>query len=1342
MAKRTKKQFKSNLKLEALEQRQLLAGVTGSGTEVGSNIVAANKNVYDQVLLTGTSVNVTNDPGQITRVSFLDLQGDIVQAEFSGAGTLTVSMDTASAVAGVQPKNYNQTVTGGYEQGLASFTIQGSDATTNLSVFSVGKGNAVNAALFDTTHTGGNNTADVQRVTIVANPGAPNGSTFGSIFAGNAIFTDNNGTTAGSGGVVGITAANVQVQNTVSIGDIKAAGAAATPTLVFGTNSQFGAVTVAGGSLNEANGKSINNSGSYAFGVNFAAGATSAVVAGSAPDLPAQVAAAGLSFTGSNPIAALTKSYTLTTGVDTIVGTNGTNAISGQVGALATSPTLTALDSITGGSGANSLTINDVSGSTALPTGVTIKNIQTLNWAAAGAATLDTSATSAASITGLTSVNVLASTGADVVKAGAGQAVSVFDTAGLVTLDGGSTQTVTTAGGLKLGATTGAAGAIVATDTAQGTTASQIDGGTTVTLTNSATATGTTSTGAITIGGVTKPTGAVVITDALTGDATYAGAVTGGTITVNGGTTVSVTETATSPASVAALATNQIMAEAPVKVNGSAATTTVTVVEAPALSQAGTVIAIPAATEVDAVTFNAMTAGQKLTVAGLTYVAPAGGATANQVAAAFANLNSVALSKFTSGPATNNVVTFTATGSGASKTAGANAITITPSAISLVDTLTFSPMTAVGQTVTILGNTFTSTTGAETAAFVAGAFQTGGTVSFGGQTWTASSAAGATVTYTATNAADTQIVPTGTATLPTVSQTGLAAAVAPSVTETVVGLSSTGASGRGGVTNSAVTIVDGAAAGVTNTISTVSLTNYGNSTITSNALTSLTLTNTAITTTGGGTTGTVGITNTVATSLDLTLNAGQPGTLGAITAPTYTTIKAHLTGSDTSATITDAALTALTVDGTKKLTLTAGGLSALQTVAVSGSASFTSSTLPATVTDINGSTGSGALTVTLPTAATTFEGGSGSNNVTITNNPTVAISGGTSGKNTLTVNTTLLPIPSSNNLITGFQTLATGGNSLSLDATGFAIVSNGNTGAAFTNVANGTPLTSSGGDVTYTLKSPTGSDTLAITASGTSKVTVGAVSGVTIPTVTIAGSTSGNSAVTLVDAGVTAITVTNGGSTRAVTLTTTGDTSLTSVDASAMGNATFTYVTAGTTAETVKAGAGTAVLTSATGTQSDVLKGGAGNDTITANAGLDTLSGGAGNDTFVFPAVGANLNTYSTITDAHVGDVLQLKGAGGTEVFSPTKVTLQNTAVFQDYANTVAAAGGSAAGNGYVSWFQFNGDTYVVQSLHNNTGSQLGFIDGIDQVVKLQGLVDLSNSTLLMNGTTPEIVIR
>ncbi|MFN5559127.1 MAG: hypothetical protein ACK5CF_00025, partial [Opitutaceae bacterium] len=200
----SKKKMRSSLRVETLEQRQLLAGITGGGTEVGSNIVHSNGNVYDQVLMTGSSVSVTADAGQVTRVSFLDLSGDIVQVEFSGAGSLNISLDSDTFKGPAEATTYNQPGVK-YVTGLASFTITGSDASTNFSAFTVGTGTAHRGAdnpIFAGGKLGGNNLADVQRLTIVADPSNANGSTFGGIRAGNAVF-------GGSSGVVGVSAANV-----------------------------------------------------------------------------------------------------------------------------------------------------------------------------------------------------------------------------------------------------------------------------------------------------------------------------------------------------------------------------------------------------------------------------------------------------------------------------------------------------------------------------------------------------------------------------------------------------------------------------------------------------------------------------------------------------------------------------------------------------------------------------------------------------------------------------------------------------------------------------------------------------------------------------------------------------------------------------------------------------------------------------------------------------------------------------------------------------------------------------------------------------------------------------
>lgn len=433
MAKYTKnKKSRSSLRVEALEQRQLLAGITGGGTEVLSNVVHPNGNVYDQVLMTGSTVTVTADAGQVTRVSFLDLQGDIVQAEFSGKGTLSISLD--GFVGPAAAANYNQPGVN-YVQGLASFTIQGSDASTNFSVFSVGSANAVNQNLFAGGKTGGNNTADVARLVIVADPAFVNGSGFGSILAGNAIFSASSGT-------VGIAAANVQVQNIVRVNDIIATGTA-TPTLIFGANSQFSEVQVTGGGLLSAGGKAINNTGSYGYAVSLLAGTNSAGALDAAENTLAQ-----LIWTGTNPLALLSKTFTLTTGVDSFTGSTGVDQF------IATNVTITGLDSLDGAGGIDSLTINDPAGAAAATSLLTVKNIESLilnsstglagdalnttGWTGLTSAVLTLAATTAQTITAsaTTDLSVVNSTGQNITLVGGGDSLILQNGAGAIVVGG------------------------------------------------------------------------------------------------------------------------------------------------------------------------------------------------------------------------------------------------------------------------------------------------------------------------------------------------------------------------------------------------------------------------------------------------------------------------------------------------------------------------------------------------------------------------------------------------------------------------------------------------------------------------------------------------------------------------------------------------------------------------------------------------------------------------------------------------------------------------------------------------------------------------------------------
>ena len=240
--------FKKMMQLEKLENRQLLATVTGGGEEVGSDI-SYQGNTYDQVLMQGAAVSVEADPGQIVRVSWIDGNGDITQGEFSGDGTFTVSLDDFGAPA--EPENYNQPGVE-YASGHASITIEGSNSSSNVSVFTVGPTTSGNFGPLDT-GADLDGVADIARITIVADPSQPGGSTFGGIRTANAMYSDDTG-------VVGIAADGVQVQSVVLIGDIDARNSGI-PTLLFGDNSQFGTVQVAGGDLAQTNGEAINDGG-------------------------------------------------------------------------------------------------------------------------------------------------------------------------------------------------------------------------------------------------------------------------------------------------------------------------------------------------------------------------------------------------------------------------------------------------------------------------------------------------------------------------------------------------------------------------------------------------------------------------------------------------------------------------------------------------------------------------------------------------------------------------------------------------------------------------------------------------------------------------------------------------------------------------------------------------------------------------------------------------------------------------------------------------------------------------------------------------------------------------
>ncbi|HVU24985.1 MAG TPA: PQQ-binding-like beta-propeller repeat protein [Opitutus sp.] len=234
------------------------AKVVGTGTELTpTDVHHPNGNVFDQVLMTGPAASVTSDyaENQITRTSFIDIDGDIIQVEFSGPGTLSLVLDGATGPA--RPENYNQAVD--YMRGHAGIVITGATERTNVSVFTVGR-----ATAFDPTGhynlllpSGPNNDPDMNGSPLFLGHAetayggiadlafiaiqSSNGH-FGGVRAANAHFS-------ASTGYTGLYAPYISFDGPVYIGDISAT-AGATPVLVLG---HAGTTQINGGSLYQPN---------------------------------------------------------------------------------------------------------------------------------------------------------------------------------------------------------------------------------------------------------------------------------------------------------------------------------------------------------------------------------------------------------------------------------------------------------------------------------------------------------------------------------------------------------------------------------------------------------------------------------------------------------------------------------------------------------------------------------------------------------------------------------------------------------------------------------------------------------------------------------------------------------------------------------------------------------------------------------------------------------------------------------------------------------------------------------------------------------------------------------
>lgn len=237
--------------------------VSGAASEFSPNIRHPNGNVYDQFLLSGSTTLINADPGQVVRVSFIDLTDDIVQVEFSGAGTLHLTLDSATGPA--RPTRYNQAID--YMRGHARIVLSGANETTNLSIFSVGRLTA-----FDPTGAW-NPTLPISTSNDPANSGNPlfTGFPISSYDAfadvASVSITSTNGKFGGlrsanasyfaTSGITGLHAPGIEFTGPVFLGDIRASDNA-TPVILIGSGPD---TRITGGDLEQANGRAVVVSG-------------------------------------------------------------------------------------------------------------------------------------------------------------------------------------------------------------------------------------------------------------------------------------------------------------------------------------------------------------------------------------------------------------------------------------------------------------------------------------------------------------------------------------------------------------------------------------------------------------------------------------------------------------------------------------------------------------------------------------------------------------------------------------------------------------------------------------------------------------------------------------------------------------------------------------------------------------------------------------------------------------------------------------------------------------------------------------------------------------------------
>jgi S-layer protein len=561
--------------------------------------------------------------------------------------------------------------------------------------------------------------------------------------------------------------------------------------------------------------------------------------------------------------------------------------------------------------------------------------------------------------------------------------------------------------------------------------------------------------------------------------------------------------------------------------------------------------------------------------------------------------------------------------------------------------------------------------------------------------------------------------------------------------------------GRVGIVNGAVTVRDDDYASSTalSSIATVTLNNYGDSSIASSALTTVNL---------SGTGGTLDITTnslTTAVNTTLALNVNglsykNAGTNNAITIDSDVTTL-NVTGSTASSTIAD---------------ITASGATTVN-VAGDGKVTFTASSGLGAVTAINVTNTKGGAFGTVIGTGVTFTGGAGNDSVKLSDEFRKAITMGAGNDSVTIVDTdadgtlvgtggsvaggdgvdTIVTSPgvaatasassTFNSKFTGFEVLSlnavnTTGDTIDLDGlnsidavtmaaavTGNFTLSNLSSGGTVTLAVAGasTPVLTVGVDAAV----GGASDILNLSLSNTAATNFGKVVVANVETVNIAAADAASATQVTTNAVQHTLELNAGTSTTSIVVTgnnglaltmTAGSTKVTNFDASGVVSnaAAATKTLAATTDSTTNLAVSytslnltaTASVTITGGSGADTLTGAAAMDTINGGGGADILSGEAGNDTI---DGGASADTITggdgidTLTGGTGNDIFVFDTDDSTASAYDTITDLSKTDIIRVTGTTMAMEGAIASTNtaaaintyGAASFAHLNADAYA-----------------------------------------------